>query len=90
MKSGWNSIHNLECVSQESIPFDRISGIPVQGSSTLTRKGQVRWEAVQRPQDFSPTGYWQNWNPLKKWLFNRIAGRSLLELGYGDDEGRGK
>jgi hypothetical protein len=71
-------------------PFDRISGIPVQGSSTLTRKGQVRWEAVQRPEDFSPTGYWQNWNPLKKWLFDRIAGRSLLELGYGNDEGWGK
>jgi len=74
----------------ERYPFDLISGIPVQGSSTLAGRGQVRWEAVQRPQDFSPTGYWQKWGPLKKWLFNRIAGHSLVELGYGDDGGCGK
>jgi protein-tyrosine sulfotransferase len=72
-------------LGEERYPFDQISGIPVQGSSFLAKGGKVSWVPVQRTQDFRPLGYWRKWSALRKWLFKRLAGQSLLALGYCED-----
>jgi hypothetical protein len=62
-----------------NIPFERIKSLPVIGSST-TRKEGIGW--MKKPKDFNPVGRWQNWSRWRKWTFKRIAGESLMKLGY--------
>jgi hypothetical protein len=66
-------------------PYAQIEALPVHGSSALHKTGRVSWRAVERPQNFRPTGYWQEWSAARKWLFKRIAGHALQELGYCRD-----
>jgi protein-tyrosine sulfotransferase len=60
-------------------PFEKIESLPVIGSST-TRKEGITW--MKRPKNFNPIGRWQQWSSWKKRVFKKIAGQSLLELGY--------
>ena len=59
--------------------------IPVHGSSTTRERGRVTWNPVARQQGFNPIGRWQDWPAHRKWLFKRIAGRELIDLGYAQD-----
>ena len=60
-------------------PFDQIESLPVLGSSTAKERSRS-W--IKRPEGFNPIGRWHDWNRWQKRTFKRIAGNSLLKLGY--------
>lgn len=62
-----------------SYPFERINALPVIGSST-TRKEPDSW--MKKTKDFNPIGRWHRWSGRRKRVFKRIAGESLIALGY--------
>lgn len=66
----------------EQFPFEKISSLPVIGSSTTRKQGKT-W--IKKPKNFKPVGRWQNWSPWQKFTFKKIAGTSLIDLGYCDD-----
>lgn len=71
------------CLDPQSYPYGEIDNIRVIGSSTLAQgREEVKWDHLQKPRDFRPTGYWRNWSTLRKTIFKTIAGRALLDLGY--------
>jgi len=72
-------------LEESRYPFERIDSIPVHGSSTLSEAGDTTWRAVPKPAGFRPTGHWQQWSAVRRRVFKMIAGRSLLDLGYGED-----
>jgi protein-tyrosine sulfotransferase len=73
-------------LEESRYPYDKINTIPLQGSSTAKRQGEVSWVATPKPQGFKPTGRWQQWSAGKKRTFKRIAGQELVDLGYCDDQ----
>jgi len=72
-------------LDESRYPYEQIETIPVRGSSALARQTPVSWDPVERPQDFRPVGYWEEWSAIRKWIFKRIAGQSLIDLGYCED-----
>jgi protein-tyrosine sulfotransferase len=62
--------------------YDRLSEVPVVGSSELQREGHVTWEPIAKPAGFNPVGRWQSWTPTQTRIFKRIAGPTLIESGY--------
>ena len=66
-------------------PYGRIQDISVRGSSTIKNEGKVTWKAVEKPNNFSSVGCWQNWSIKQKKIFKKIAGQTLIESGYCDD-----
>jgi protein-tyrosine sulfotransferase len=70
----------------ERYPFDQVGSVPVHGSSGHRREGKVAWAPVTKGADFSPVGRWEAWSSLKKWTFERLAGRALAALGYAGGE----
>lgn len=71
-------------LDESKYPYEEIESIPVHGSSTLKRDGKLVGY-VLKPEGFNPIGRWQEWSWWKKWLFKRIAGQTLVDLGYCDD-----
>lgn len=71
-------------LDESRYPYERIASIPVQGSSSFKARGKVCY-FVPRPREFKPIGRWKEWSPWRKWVFKRIAGKSLLALGYCTD-----
>lgn len=69
-------------LNEKRFPYEKIDTIPVRGSSALRSQEKVSWDAMQKPKDFNPVGRWQQWPTRKKRIFKRIAGQSLLDLGY--------
>ena len=69
----------------ETYPFDAIKTLPIRGSSSVKVDGDLSWRAVSKPKTFDPVGGWQSWPRWKKTLFKRIAGETLIELGYADN-----
>lgn len=69
----------------DKYPFDEVKNIPVVGSSSLKKQGQVIWKPMPRPKDFKPIGRWRDWSFNEKRVFKRIAGQALLDAGYCDD-----
>ena len=63
-------------------PFKAVDELPVQGSSSTREDGAVTWEPQEKRDDFRPIGHWQGWSRRQKFMFKRIAGRELVELGY--------
>jgi hypothetical protein len=63
-------------------PYDRISEVPVVGSSEFQPEGRVTWEPIAKPSGFKPVGRWQSWTPKQTRIFKRIAGQTLIEAGY--------
>jgi hypothetical protein len=50
-------------------------------------KSEVHWGLVEKPRDFQPIGRWSSWSASRRWLFKRLAGRELIDLGYvGSDQ----
>jgi protein-tyrosine sulfotransferase len=73
-------------LEQSEYPWDEIERIPVQGSSSLRDSAQVKWEPVDKPEDFQPYGYWRKWSAYRRMVFKLIAGDELQGLGYGDED----
>lgn len=70
----------------DRFPFDQIDSIKVIGSSKLTIPGEtVEWRWLPKPKGFQPTGHWQKWPSTRKLMFKAVAGRQLMDLGYGDN-----
>ena len=72
-------------LDEERYPYERLSAVPVHGSSAMPVRRSVTWDAQAKPAGFKPVGRWQEWSALDRWLFKRIAGKQLLELGYCSD-----
>lgn len=71
---------------ERNFPFDRISHLPLRGSSTERGgQAQVHWAPVPKPSSFRPMGKWREWSFWQKRQFKRLAGRELIQLGYADD-----
>ena len=70
-------------LDEQIYPFQQIGSIPVHGSSTHQSRGQVDWTPTAKGRAFQPVGRWQSWSKAKRWIFGKLAGRELLELGYG-------
>ncbi len=66
-------------------PWDKLTNLPVRGSSQLATEGKVNWTPVEMPEGFHPIGQWQQWTAFRKSLFKWIAGRELISMGYEQD-----
>jgi hypothetical protein len=66
----------------EDYPNEKIDALPVIGSSTVRKRGRT-W--IKKTKSFKPIGRWQNWSTWQIFTFKRIAGGSLLDLGYCDN-----
>jgi protein-tyrosine sulfotransferase len=67
-------------------PWESIGNQPVMGSSSLNRRGNVRWEPVEKPEGFHPIGHWRQWSAYRRIVFKLIAGEMLTKLGYGFED----
>ena len=70
-------------LDEQIYPFEQIGSIPVHGSSTHQSRGRVDWTPTAKGRAFQPVGRWQSWSKVKGWIFGKLAGQALLELGYG-------
>jgi hypothetical protein len=53
------------------------------GAMVVESAGETNWRAVSKTNEFKPVGRWRtSWSWLDKFLFAKIAGRALKELGY--------
>ena len=68
-------------LDEQKYPYDEIASIPVQGSHQFQKDGRAEYW-IPKPPGFNPVGRWQEWSGMQKAVFKRIAGRSLMELGY--------
>jgi protein-tyrosine sulfotransferase len=73
-------------LDEARFPYDQIEAIPVQGSSSLQKRGSVVWEPTLKPEGFDPIGHWRTWSAARKRLFKLIAGGPLAQLGYCEDQ----
>lgn len=62
--------------------MEAASRLPVRGSSTQRRGGQVDWAPVERPAGFDPTARFDHWSQRMRDRFDHIAGRQLEHFGY--------
>ena len=68
----------------DAFPYDRIGGLPVRGSSTLsTAGGTVHWAPVEKTASFTPVERWESWSPHLHRRFAAVAGEQQRALGYG-------
>lgn len=67
-------------------PYDELENIPVIGSSSDVRENGG-WRFKRKSANFQPVGRWKVWSKFQKWQFKRIAGQSLIDLGYSQDYG---
>lgn len=70
------------CIDEMDYPFDKIDSLPLLGSSTAKEKSRS-W--IKKPNGFNPIGRWHAWSSWKRRTFKRIAGQSLIDLGYCSD-----
>lgn len=70
------------CIDENKYPFDKLSEIPVMGSSSLKHHGKVTWDPKEKPKNFNTMGRWKEWTRKKKQTFKKIAGWTLLDAGY--------
>jgi hypothetical protein len=64
--------------------WDAFNLMPVRGSSYLRDlDGKMNFgKGVERSAEFNPVGRWGNWSPSQVKIYQRIAGKSMAELGY--------
>ncbi|MEP2771614.1 MAG: sulfotransferase [Fulvivirga sp.] len=73
-------------LDQESFPWDELSDVPILGSSTTKNNDDhVHWDPVKKDQTFSPNKKWGLWSNRKKNIFKKYAGKSLIDLGFAED-----
>lgn len=71
----------------EVYDFGALHQLPVRGSSALASPVDQRWAPHDKPKDFQPIGRWRKaWSGHKKRRFKAIAGRTLIQAGYAEDD----
>jgi len=65
--------------------FEKVNDLPLYGSSTAGAGKNVNWGPTGKPKGFNPIGRWSTWSNGQKRTFKKIAGQTLLDLGYCDD-----
>ncbi len=70
-----------------NFPVDKISTLPVRGSSSLQPPGKVSWSPVKENKKFRPGGEWHTWSKKEKNIFKDICGDTLIKLGYAEGMG---
>jgi len=83
------NVHNILALTdlpESGFHFDKIESMRVIGSSDLAQGGEVNWHPQQRPADFKPVGRWHDWSTRQKQQFKGIAGRTLIDCGYEQDD----
>ena len=68
----------------ETYPIDRVTMMPVRGSSRSTAANDERWQPEAKTADFNPVQRWANWSNAKKTRFARLAGPTLKVAGYDE------
>ncbi len=63
-------------------PFEKITELPVRGSSEVMKTGEMNWKPVKRSKDFDPSRRWSHWHPRTHDRFNWVAGNAQQQLGY--------
>lgn len=67
----------------ERFPYERISALPVRGSSSLAGGGGgVHWAPTDKPEGFAPVERWHSWTPHLHRRFAELAGEQHRALGY--------
>ncbi len=69
-------------LDESRYPFEKISDIPVRGSSSLSKQTSITWKPMRKPTTFKPTERWRDWSSRRKRTFKHIAGKTLIDLGY--------
>jgi protein-tyrosine sulfotransferase len=79
---------NSYSLDSNRYPYERISTLPVRGSSTMEKKvsKSISWSPMEKPKNFNPIGHWQGWTEKRKRYFKKIAGSALIECGYTPDD----
>jgi len=80
-----NKLFNSLGLDSDSVSTEKLINIPVTGSSELIEAGakSLHWEPVSAGADFRPTDRFSSWSDFRHARFNAIAGKQMLELGYG-------
>lgn len=64
-------------------PFDRISELPILGSSQVSRRnGEVSWTPVEKPKGFDPSKRPVDWSRVRRMVFDAVAGDMQKKAGY--------
>ena len=78
-----NKICDFLNLDSNRYDFKKIQDIGVIGSSGIKRNGQVTWERDEKKTTFfNPIGRWKEWTTKEKNIFKKIAGKSLIDIGY--------
>jgi len=72
-------------LDEERYPYNKIQDIALRGSSAIKNKGNVTWDAMEKPKNFSARGHWKDWSMKQKNMFKKIAGKTLIDTGYCND-----
>jgi hypothetical protein len=74
----------LDFCSLDNVNYDfsAIKNLPVIGSSTYRRDGEVNWEPRVKDQSFSPLDKTHAWSKLRHYRFNKVCGKYAQRLGY--------
>jgi hypothetical protein len=63
--------------------FEHAGKLEIIGSSDHKKKKEkLAWKPVQHSNSFNPLGRYKEWNRLKHYRFNWLAGKLSLRLGY--------
>jgi hypothetical protein len=79
-----HKIFDFVGLDSEKYDFNRAINLPVRGSSEFGRKDgeKIKWEPVEKNQDFNPLLRWSHWDRSSHERFNWIAGKYLRQFGY--------
>ncbi len=77
-------------VPYDEAVLDAVENADVVGSSFYSARGKEdadkpNWQATPRTEAFQPLGRWKKWSASQKKIFDRIAGKQLLAMGYETD-----
>jgi hypothetical protein len=72
-------------LDENRYPFDKIEALPLYGSSTERAGKEVSWSPMEKPKEFQSIGRWESWSASQKRAFKKIAGQTLIDLGYCAD-----
>jgi protein-tyrosine sulfotransferase len=64
---------------------EKIKDLPVKGSSSLKKNGEMTWKPMAKPEGFNPVGRWRDWPDRDKEIFKKNCGQALMDLGYCTD-----
>lgn len=72
-------------LDMERFQSQKIKNLPVKGSSSLKKDGEMTWKPMAKPEGFNPVGRWRDWPEKEKEIFKKNCGQTLMALGYCAD-----